>query len=219
MDDRVQKLAQAEQQYEEHSKFRPPLLLALAEDAAMYCAHRGEPYDFKNKLQKWMNVVRLLWVANDYFGLALYRVRATLQAHHVPVIPRLLDHICSLVFRVQIGDKAVLREGVCLAHGNIGIYGVTLIGRKCFLAGSVGIGLVQDDFRGPELADGVSSGTGAQAHCAKTLRGLGEGGLPTVGYPSASRRSLPGFPSCLRLVFRLLSLEKGRFTYRGLKPL
>ena len=162
MDDRVQKLAQAEQRYEEQSKFRPPLLLALAEDAAMYCAHRGEPYDFKNKLQKWMNVLRLLWVANDYFGLALYRVRATLQAHHVPVIPRLLDHICSLVFRVQIGDKAVLREGVCLAHGNIGIYGVTLIGRKCFLAWSVGIGLVQDDFNGPEIGDGVFIGTGAK---------------------------------------------------------
>ncbi|MCH8851173.1 MAG: hypothetical protein IID41_00810, partial [Planctomycetes bacterium] len=87
---------------------RPTLLEAVDADAAVFRVHRGESKQFENRLEKWRDVLRLLWTADDYLGLALYRVRASLHAMGVPILPRLLHFACTFFFGIRIGDLVVL---------------------------------------------------------------------------------------------------------------
>ncbi|MBI5288893.1 MAG: hypothetical protein HY873_07965 [Chloroflexi bacterium] len=52
-------------------------------------------------------------------------------------------------------------EGVYIPHGNAIIGGITVIGRRAYIAPWVSIGLKQGNFMGPTIGDGVFVGTGA----------------------------------------------------------
>ena len=107
--------------------------------------------------------MRLFWDSDDYAGVALYRLRAALHAHHVPILPRLLHGICSHFFGIRIGANVTIGEGLYLPHGNIVIDGVCVIGEKALIAPWSTLGTRQDsEFFGPTIGDGVQIGTGAR---------------------------------------------------------
>jgi len=146
----------------EQRALRPPLLLALTEDARMFARHRGESFQFRTPWEKWLKILRLVWVADDYLGVALYRLRTSLQKANVPILPRVLDFLDIILFSIRIGDHVVIKEGLYVPHGEIGIYGITAIGRRCVIAPWVGIGVVQGSSKGPEIGDRVFIGTGSK---------------------------------------------------------
>jgi serine O-acetyltransferase len=141
---------------------RPPLLMALAEDARMFSFHRGERCQFTTRREKWLNVLRLAWTADDYLGLALYRFRTSLQAARIPILPRMLHLLSVGFFGIRIGDHVALMEGAYIPHGQVVIDGIVLVGRRCLLAPWTTLGVVQGDARGPKLGDEVFVGTGAK---------------------------------------------------------
>lgn len=157
-----ERMAEVEQRLVDIEALRPPFLRAVLSDARYFSYHRGERVQFDSRWQRWFNVLRLCWRADDFLGVLMYRVRSSLRAHQVPVIPRLLDLLMIALFSIRIGDKVVIREGLYIPHGEVGVYGVTLIGRRCVLAPWSGIGLVQGEPRGPTLEDGVFVGTGSK---------------------------------------------------------
>ena len=90
---RAQHIEEAQQRYEEFSALRPPFLVAVREDAKVFCANRGEPYEFKTRWGEFFNILRLLWAADDFLGLTIYRLRSSLHAAKVPILPRLLEFV------------------------------------------------------------------------------------------------------------------------------
>lgn len=171
---------------EELQALRPPLLMAIAEDARVFCYHRGQRFPSESRWKKWLTVLRLTWKADDFLGVLIYRVRTSLRAAGVPILPRLLDFIDIIFFSIRIGDKVVIREGVYVPHGEICLGGITLIGRRCYLAPWIGIGLVRGNLRGPRLGDGVFVGTGA-----KILGDLQVGNNAIIGTNAAVLRDVP----------------------------
>jgi len=141
---------------------RPPLLLALFEDARMFRYHRGEPLPPNDKAGKWLNLIRLLFEADDFAAVALYRARTALMRRGLRGVPRLFHFVSMALFQVRIGDFVVLGEGAYIPHGNVVIDGITVIGRRCVLAPWTTLGVVQGSPIGPKLEDGVFVGTGAK---------------------------------------------------------
>ena len=183
---RAQHIEEAQQRYEEFSALRPPFLVAVREDAKVFCANRGEPYEFKTRWGEFFNILRLLWAADDFLGLTIYRLRSSLHAAKVPILPRLLEFVHTIAFGIRIGDKVILREGIYLPHGQIALGGVTLIGRRCYLAWDVGIGVVPGSFLGPVIEDNVFIGTGTRILGDFTV---GEGAI--IGANAAVMREVP----------------------------
>jgi serine O-acetyltransferase len=108
-------------------------------------------------------MIASLWVTNDdYAGVALYRLRASLYAHSVPIVPWLLHRICVVLFAIRIGMGVTIREGLYLPHGNVTIDGVGYIGKYVTIAPGVTIGVKQGSFFAPEIGNGVHIGTGAK---------------------------------------------------------
>lgn len=141
---------------------RPRFLVAVAEDARIFSVKRREPFRFTNRVQKWTNVLRLLWKADEFQSLFLYRVRTALHDGNVPILPRLLYHACSSLYGVRIDDHVVIEAGIYLPHGQVVISGITRIGRGCYVAPFTRIGLAQGSAIGPTIGSSVQVGTGAK---------------------------------------------------------
>lgn len=159
-------------------KERPPLVDSLLQDATAYAAHQLTPIQSKSRLRLWLHVLRLAWVTDDYLGLALYRLRSSLHASGVPIVPRVIHRLCIALFGIRIGPRVVLKEGIYIPHGNVVIDGVVLIGKGCIICPWVVIGLLQGNLSGPEIGENVFVGTGA------TILGeivIGEGAVIGAG--------------------------------------
>lgn len=146
----------------ELKKRRPRLLTALAEDALAFSVHRGEQPRFDSKVRKWLTVIRLAFVADDYLGVMLYRVRTSLYDAGVPVLPRMLHLVCTTLFGIRIGEYVAIAGGLYVPHGQVVIDGMVLVGPRCFLAPWTTIGVQSGDFHGPVLEGNVFVGSGAK---------------------------------------------------------
>jgi serine O-acetyltransferase len=140
----------------ENARLRPPLRLALREDARRYLSVGGAEYRGDPGL---LTVLRLAWSSSDFLGVALYRIRTALRSRGVPVLPWVLNRICIACFNFEIADAVVIREGLFVPHGNIILVGISVIGRNATLYPWTGIGCRQGSFIGPTIGDDVSIGT------------------------------------------------------------
>lgn len=168
---------------------RPPLGLALRKDAQRFTAMRGEHWDFRSRRTEWWNVLRMLWVADDYPGVALYRIRTALQRGHVPILPTIIHRTCMVLFGIRIGDQVLIREGVYVPHGNIIIDGITSIGGGCIICPWTTIGLQQGNFIGPQIEGGVFVGTGAKILgnvCVGSGAVIGAGAVVVADVPAGA---------------------------------
>lgn len=141
---------------------RPGFFAAVTEDARMFSAERRAGFQFKSRAQKRMNVLRLLWGADEFLSLFLYRVRMALYDRRVPILPRLLYYASSFLYGVRIDNFVVIEAGIYIPHGQVVITGVTRIGRGCYMAPYTGIGLIPGSATGPTIGSGVQVGTGAK---------------------------------------------------------
>jgi len=139
-----------------------PRIAAVARDARIFSRKRREQYQFTSRAQQAFSVLRLLWGADEFFSLFLYRVRMALHDHGIPILPRLLYYASSFLYGVRIDHHVVIDAGVYLPHGQVIIGGITRIGRGCYLAPWSGIGLVPGSAFGPTIGNGVFVGTGAK---------------------------------------------------------
>src|ERR1700730_16008998 len=67
----------------------PKFFAALIADARFAATKRGERYEFRSATDALLQVLRLMWVSDAFFALALYRLKARSQALRIPVVPRL----------------------------------------------------------------------------------------------------------------------------------
>lgn len=148
---------------------RPPFFRALASDALTFAYHRGEPDRVQSKLGRWLYFFCLPFVASEFFALELYRLRVVFRAWHIPIFPTLINWICAIGWDFRVGNSVTIDEGVYLPHGQVDIEGLTYIGKGCYLAPFVGIGLVQGDIQGPRLEGHVFVGTGAKILGPRTI--------------------------------------------------
>jgi serine O-acetyltransferase len=144
----------------DNARRRPGLLCAVGEDARRATLLRGGRAP-SSRLGMLLTVIRLMWGGDDFAGVVLYRLRTSLLRARVPLLPRLLDRTCAVLFGLRIGDLVAVGEGLYVPHGNIVIDGITVIGRRAVITPWVCIGLKEGNFVGPTIGDGVFIGAGA----------------------------------------------------------
>jgi serine O-acetyltransferase len=144
-----------------HSR-HPRLRRALSADARVTALYRGERHEFRGTLDTVAQIVRLAFVSDAFLAQALYRVKARLQALHVPVLPRIAHRLAMVLAQVSIGDPVVVHPGVYIVHGQVVVDGLVEIHADTAIFPWVTIGLRAGDPRGATIERGVSIGTGAK---------------------------------------------------------
>jgi serine O-acetyltransferase len=109
-----------------------------------------------------VQVLRLVWVADAFLSLALYRLQASLQRRGVPLLPRLAHKLAMVAGQVVIGDPVVVHPGLYLLHGQVVIDGLVEIRPGVVIGPFVTIGLRPGDIAGPTIEEDVHIGTGAK---------------------------------------------------------
>ncbi len=107
-------------------------------------------------------VARLCWVSDAFLAQVLYRAKASLQAHGVPLLPRIAHRLSMLIAQVSIGDPVVVHPGIYVIHGQIVVDGLVEIGSGTVIAPWVTIGLSAGNVQGATIEPGVHLGTGAK---------------------------------------------------------
>jgi serine O-acetyltransferase len=146
-------------------KFRrkfPSFRRAVSEDVRIYCMFRGERSELRNVADLAWQVLRLSWKTDAFFALFLYRLKATLQVHEVPVIPSLLHRAAMITGQVCIGDPVIVAPGIYLPHGSVVIDGIVEIGPGVEVRPWVTIGLKEGNVNGAKIGAAAHIGTGAK---------------------------------------------------------
>lgn len=140
----------------------PRFTVAVAADAKITAARRGERSRFRSRFDLAVQVLRLCWDTESFFGQCCYRARTQLQVRGVPVLPRLLAHLSVRHGQIAIGDPVMMQAGVFIPHGQVCIDGITRIGQGVVLGPFITIGLRSGDYEGPTIGSHTSIGTGAR---------------------------------------------------------
>lgn len=140
----------------------PRLWEASRADASVTARYRGERYEFRSGLDAAVQIARLAFVSDAFAALALYRVKARLQALGVPLLPRLAHRLAMITGQVAIGDPVVIEPGIYILHGQVVIDGLVEIGAGTTIGPFVTIGLRAGDYQGARIERDVSIGTGAK---------------------------------------------------------
>ncbi len=140
----------------------PPFLEALLADARIACAYRGERQEFRSKLDGVLQALRLMLQTDAFLGLAAYRLKASLQAKGIPVLPWLAHRLAMMSAQISIGDAVVVQPGVFIPSGQVVIYGVVEIQSGVTLSPFVTIGVLGGGVIGPRIDAFAQIGTGAK---------------------------------------------------------
>jgi serine O-acetyltransferase len=140
----------------------PRLREAVVADARLTAEHRGERSEFRPGLDTAIQILRLMWISDALIAQFLYRLKARLQALHVPVLPWLAHRLAIATAGVAIGDPVLVHPGIYLLHGQVVIDGIAEIDGGVVIAPFVTIGLRAGDFDGPKIGPNVEIGTGAK---------------------------------------------------------
>lgn len=143
------------------SKF-PSFRRAVREDVRVYCMFRGERSELRSRADLVWQVARLSWQTDAFFALLLYRLKASLQVHDVPILPSLLHRAAMMTGQVCIGDPVIVAAGIYLPHGAVVIDGIVEIGHAVEVRPWVTIGLKEGNVVGAKIRDRAHIGTGAK---------------------------------------------------------
>lgn len=141
----------------------PGFRVAVLADARTATAYRGEgPITAESLFARIRLVVGLMWRADAFFALVCYRLRTSLRAKRVPLLPRLLHHVSVATAQISIGDPVIMSPGVYIPHGQVVIDGLTEVHSGAILYPFVNLGLLGPDINGPTVGGGAMIGTGAK---------------------------------------------------------
>jgi serine O-acetyltransferase len=140
----------------------PKVRDAVPADARVIAAHRGERHEFRSRLDTAVQILRLIWITDAFTAQILYRMKARLQALHVPILPRVVHRLSMMMAQVAIGDYTVIAPGVYIVHGQLVVDGITEIGSGVVLSPFVTVGLRAGNLQGPVIGPGVNIGAGAK---------------------------------------------------------
>lgn len=135
---------------------------AVAADAVISARLRGERHEFRSSADLVVQALRLCWQSDAFLAQVLYRLKASLQARGIPVLPRLAHKLAMITGQVTIGDPVVIAPGMYLLHGQVVIDGIVEIGPGAQIAPWVTIGLRAGDVQGATIGRDVKIGTGAK---------------------------------------------------------
>lgn len=135
---------------------------AVAADASITANLRGERHEFRSVVDLAMQVLRLCWTSDAFLAQLLYRLKASLQAKRVPLLPRLAHKAAMITGQVSIGDPVVIAPGMYLLHGQVVIDGLVEIGPGAVIAPWVTIGLRSGNVQGATIGRDVNIGTGTK---------------------------------------------------------
>lgn len=144
-----------------NSRF-PGFRSAVGADARITALQRGERHEFRSPADTTAQALRLCWVSDAFLAQVLYRLKASLQAREVPILPRIAHRLAMMIAQVSIGDPVIVHPGVYIVHGQIVIDGLVEIGPGAVIAPWVTIGLRAGDYAGPQVGRGVRIWTGAK---------------------------------------------------------
>lgn len=140
----------------------PPFAAAVLADAQVTARRRGERYEFRNKADAVIQVVRLAIVTDAFFAQICYRAKARCQTRRIPFLPRLFHHLAVTHGGICIGDPVVVHAGVHIPHGHVVVNGGVEVGRGVVLSPFTTLGLVTTVAGGPTIGAMASIGTGAK---------------------------------------------------------
>lgn len=109
----------------------------------------------------------LIFLGMPLLPVLLFRLRAHLLRHRVPIFPYLCDLLSTAVWRVSFGRFVEAGPGLVIPHGQVVIDGAVKVGRDCVISPWVTIGLIGSrrlglSPHGPTIGDRVFIGTGAK---------------------------------------------------------
>ena len=141
---------------------QPSFRRAVLDDARLAALYRGERAEFTSRTDAVLQVLRLSWHSDAFLAQALYRLKAALQAKHVPIVPRIAHRIAMALAQITIGDPVIIEPGVYIIHGQVVIDGLVRIATGTVIAPWVTIGLRAGNVQGPTIESNVQIGTGAK---------------------------------------------------------
>jgi serine acetyltransferase len=144
------------------SSRHPPFVQALLADARLAAAGRGDPHEFRSRLDGILQALRLMLQTDAFLALAAYRAKASLRARGIPVLPWIAHRIAIMTGQVSIADTVVVHPGVFIPNGQVVIYGVVEIEPFVTLRPWVTVGTIGGGIAGPKIGWGAHIGTGAK---------------------------------------------------------
>jgi serine O-acetyltransferase len=141
---------------------QPRFVYAVVQDAKRAADARGERFEFRNRADAALQVLRLMCVSDAFVGQVFYRAQARLDALGVPVLPWVAKRIAMMTAQICIGRSVLLHPGVLLAHGQVVIDGFVEIHKDAVIFSWVSIGLRSGKYPGPTIERNVRVGTGAK---------------------------------------------------------
>ncbi|MQA73293.1 MAG: hypothetical protein GEU88_02890 [Solirubrobacterales bacterium] len=135
---------------------------ALMADARVTTAFRGERDRFGSRLDSIVQVLRLMLESDAFLALAAYRMKASLKARGIPVLPWLAHRLAMVSAQVSITDTAVVHPGVFIPNGQVVVFGLVEIQSGVTLSPWITVGPIGRSVIGPKIGSGARIGTGAK---------------------------------------------------------
>jgi len=139
----------------------PPFRQAVLADLALAAPPLGVSVA-RTRLGRIVQIVRIACISDAFAALVAYRLKASLQAAGVPLLPRLAHRFAVVWGQVSIGDPVLVHPGLHLPHGQVVIDGFAEIHSGAIIRPFVTIGLREGHFIGPTIGPNVQVGTGAK---------------------------------------------------------
>lgn len=153
---------EAEAGWDTLRQLQPTFRKAVVMDAKVAAAFRGERSEFRGSLDTLLQVLRLALVTDAFLAQIAYRLKVSLQAKRVPILPAIANHIAIMTGQVCIADSAILDPGVLIPHGQVVVQGTAHVRGTAVLMPWTTLGLIGADVVGPRIGPGARIGTGAK---------------------------------------------------------
>lgn len=155
--------SEAEQEFLSKVRARQPdFVEAVVADAQITARYRGERAKFKSPLDTVLQVLRLMLVSDAFAGVVAFRMKTSLLAMGVPLLPHLCQRMAIMMGHVSIGDCVVMHPGVYIPNGQVVIDGLVEIHRGTIISPWTTFGLIGASIIGPSIGPRARIGTGVK---------------------------------------------------------
>jgi len=139
----------------------PPFKQAVLADLALAAPPLGVSVA-RTRVGRIAQIAKIALISDAFAALVAYRLKASMQAAGVPLLPRLAHRFAVVWGQVTIGDPVLVHPGLHLPHGQVVIDGFVEIHPGALIRPFVTIGLREGHFIGPTIGPNVQVGTGAK---------------------------------------------------------